>query len=82
MGMVEDQRHAAAARLRMFLVAGCLLWANRAKLRDLPIGPPRVPKPGPTCGRCGKPYARAYGISPRGMAYVHADGKECRMEAP
>ena len=51
-------------------------------LRDLPNRPPTAPKPGPTCGRCGKPYARAYGISPRGMAYVHADGKECRMEAP
>jgi hypothetical protein len=25
-------------------------------LRDLPIGPPTAPKPGPTCGRCGQPF--------------------------
>jgi len=43
------------------------------------------PRPGPVskakplyCPNCGQPYARAYGISPDGIAYVHADGRECR----
>ena len=31
------------------------------------------------CPSCGQPYARAYGISPDGIAYVHAGGRECRM---
>jgi hypothetical protein len=31
------------------------------------------------CPSCGQPYVRAYGISPDGIAYVHADGRECRM---
>jgi hypothetical protein len=47
------------------------------------------PRPGPVsrakplyCPSCGQPYARAYGISPDGIAYVHADGRECRMGTP
>lgn len=33
------------------------------------------------CPSCGQPYARAYGISPAGIAYVHADARECRIGA-
>jgi hypothetical protein len=46
-------------------------------------------RPGPVskakalcCPSCGKAYARAYGISPDGIAYVHADGRECRSATP
>jgi len=47
------------------------------------------PRPSPVsrakplyCPSCGQPYARAYGISPAGIAYVHADARECRMGTP
>ena len=53
-------------------------------LRDVQTSRPR---PGPVsrakslyCPSCGQPYARAYGISPAGIAYVHANGRECRIE--
>jgi hypothetical protein len=39
------------------------------------------PKPDPravTCPRCGKPYLRAAGISPRGVMYDHGNGQQCR----
>jgi len=31
---------------------------------------------------CGRPFARAYGSSPDGIAYVHADGRECTPFQP
>ena len=34
------------------------------------------------CPGCGQPFARAYGISPDGIAYVHADGRECKIHPP
>jgi hypothetical protein len=42
--------------------------------------PTRAPKQTgrPMCPRCGEPYLRASGISPRGVAYEHGDGKQCR----
>ena len=30
------------------------------------------------CPICRKPYVRASGISPNGVGYTHADGRECR----
>src|SRR5438128_5110485 len=48
-------------------------------LRDAAVGQ-RPSTRRPTCASCGKPYARAYGISPHGIAYVHADGRECRHD--
>jgi len=50
-------------------------------LRDMATGRPPAPrpKPRPVCTSCGKPYARAYGISPNGMAFVHEGGRECRL---
>ena len=33
------------------------------------------------CAGCGQPYSRAYGISPDVLAYVHADGRECRIDS-
>jgi hypothetical protein len=32
----------------------------------------------PTCPKCGKSYARAAGLSPKGTVYFHADRTECR----
>ncbi len=46
-----------------------------------PRGPVSRAKP-LYCPSCGQPYARAYGISPDGISYVHADGRECRMGTP
>jgi hypothetical protein len=55
-------------------------------LRDVQTARPR---PGPRtanrakplyCASCGQPYVRAYGISPDGLAYVHANGRECRID--
>jgi hypothetical protein len=55
-------------------------------VRDVQTSRPRpaaVSKAKPLyCPSCGQPYARAYGISPDGIAYVHADGRECRTGAP
>jgi hypothetical protein len=34
------------------------------------------------CPSCGQPFARAYGISPDGIAYVHEDGRECKPFQP
>jgi len=52
-------------------------------LRDVQTSSPRpaaVSKAKPLyCPSCGQPYARAYGISPDGIAYVHPNGRECRM---
>ena len=31
-----------------------------------------------TCPVCRRPYVRAFGISPRGIGYEHADGRQCR----
>ena len=55
-------------------------------LRDVQIsrqqsGPPSRAKP-LYCPSCGQPFARAYGISPDGIAYVHADGRECKPFQP
>lgn len=35
----------------------------------------------PLYALCGKPYERAYGISPAGIAYAHRDGSEYRSES-
>jgi hypothetical protein len=55
-------------------------------VRDVQTSRPRpaaVSKAKPLyCPSCGQPYARAHGISPDGIAYVHADGTECRTGAP
>jgi hypothetical protein len=55
-------------------------------VRDVQTSRPRpaaVSKAKPLyCPSCGQPYARAHGISPDGIAYVHADGRECRTGAP
>ena len=52
-------------------------------LRDVQTSRPRpspVSRAKPLyCPSCGQPYARAYGISPDAIAYVHTDGRECRM---
>jgi hypothetical protein len=52
-------------------------------LRDVQMSSPRpaqVSRAKPLyCPSCGQPYARAYGISPDGIAYVHPNGRECRM---
>jgi hypothetical protein len=36
--------------------------------------------PRPPCPMCRKTYVQARGLSPNGLIYVHADGKECRLE--
>jgi hypothetical protein len=40
--------------------------------------PPKPHAGSVTCPVCGKPYVRASGISPRGCAYEHGDGRQCR----
>jgi hypothetical protein len=60
-----------------------LLADRKERVRQLQTSRPRpaaVSKAKPFyCPNCGQPYARAYGISPDGIAYVHAGGRECRM---
>jgi hypothetical protein len=54
-------------------------------LRDVQTSRPRPSAAGRAkplyCASCGQPYVRAYGISPDGLAYVHADGRECRIDS-
>jgi hypothetical protein len=51
-------------------------------VRDLHRGPndrrPAAPAAPPVCPACRQPFVQARGTSPNGIAYLHADGRECR----